>query len=89
MSTSQGSTNYQQQKANQKELRKITRRIEAIESELDNIDSKEKAITQQMAESNDAMTLADLQKELDDIQGNQMLLMEEWEELSQSLEQLS
>ncbi|AXJ13236.1 ABC-F family ATP-binding cassette domain-containing protein [Streptococcus pluranimalium] len=89
VSTSQGSTNYQQQKANQKELRKITRRIEAIESELDNIDSKEKAITQQMAESNDAMTLADLQKELDDIQGNQMLLMEEWEELSQSLEQLS
>ncbi|WP_438836494.1 ABC-F family ATP-binding cassette domain-containing protein [Streptococcus pluranimalium] len=88
VSTSQGSTNYQQQKANQKELRKITRRIEAIESELDNIDSKEKAITQQMAESNDAMTLADLQKELDDIQGNQMLLMEEWEELSQSLEQL-
>lgn len=89
VSTSQGSTNYQQQKANQKELRKITRRIEVIESELDNIDSKEKAITQQMAESNDAMTLADLQKELDDIQGNQMLLMEEWEELSQSLEQLS
>lgn len=89
VSTSQGSTNYQQQKANQKELRKITRRIEAIESELDNIDSKEKAITQQMAESNDAMTLADLQKELDDIQGNQMLLMEEWEELSQSLEELS
>ena len=89
VSTSQGSTNYQQQKANQKELRKITRRIEAIESELDNIDSKEKAITQQMAESNDAMTLADLQKELDDIQSNQMLLMEEWEELSQSLEQLS
>ncbi|MGX7776872.1 ABC-F family ATP-binding cassette domain-containing protein [Streptococcus pluranimalium] len=89
VSTSQGSTNYQQQKANQKELRKITRRIEAIEFELDNIDSKEKAITQQMAESNDAMTLADLQKELDDIQGNQMLLMEEWEELSQSLEQLS
>ncbi|MGQ9412647.1 ABC-F family ATP-binding cassette domain-containing protein [Streptococcus pluranimalium] len=89
VSTSQGSTNYQQQKANQKELRKITRRIEAIESELDNIDSKEKAITQQMAESNDAMTLADLQKELDDIQGNQMLLMEEWEELSQSIEQLS
>ncbi len=88
VSTSQGSTNYQQQKANQKELRKITRRIEAIESELDNIDSKEKAITQQMAESNDAMTLADLQKELDNIQGNQMLLMEEWEELSQSLEQL-
>ncbi|CAM3226351.1 ABC-F family ATP-binding cassette domain-containing protein [Streptococcus pluranimalium] len=88
VSTSQGSTNYQQQKANQKELRKITRRIEAIESELDNIDSKEKAITQQMAESNDAMTLADLQKELDDIQGNQMLLMEEWEELSQSLEHL-
>ncbi|WP_438477797.1 ABC-F family ATP-binding cassette domain-containing protein [Streptococcus pluranimalium] len=89
VSTSQGSTNYQQQKANQKELRKITRRIEAIESELDNIDSKEKAITQQMAESNDAMTLADLQKELDNIQGNQMLLMEEWEELSQLLEQLS
>ena len=89
VSTSQGSTNYQQQKANQKELRKITRRIEAIESELDNIDSKEKTITQQMAESNDAMTLADLQKELDDIQSNQMLLMEEWEELSQSLEQLS
>ncbi|WP_341931352.1 ABC-F family ATP-binding cassette domain-containing protein [Streptococcus pluranimalium] len=89
VSTTQGSTNYQQQKANQKELRKITRRIEAIESELDNIDSKEKTITQQMAESNDAMTLADLQKELDDIQSNQMLLMEEWEELSQSLEQLS
>ncbi|MEQ9763712.1 ABC-F family ATP-binding cassette domain-containing protein [Streptococcus sp. ZJ151] len=89
VSPSQGSTDYQQQKANQKEVRKIARRVEAIEAQLEMIDNQEADITEQMAQSNDAMALADLQKELDVIQENQMQLMEEWEVQSQLLEELS
>ena len=89
VSPSERSTDYQQQKATQKEVRKISRRIEAIEAQLETIEKQEVNITKQMAESNDAMALADLQKELDAIQENQMQLMEEWEEQSQLLEELS
>lgn len=84
---SQGSVDYQTQKANQKEMRKVTRRIETIESELETIDIQEKSITDQMTTSNDPMLLADLQKELEHLHDKQMLLMEEWEELTQILEE--
>ncbi|MBM7641724.1 ABC-F family ATP-binding cassette domain-containing protein [Streptococcus loxodontisalivarius] len=86
VTTSSGASDYQAQKANQKELRKLTRRITEIEERLEVVENRESEINQAMLETNDIGQLSDLQKELDDLQEEQMLLMEEWEELSQELE---
>uniref|UniRef100_UPI0025E5FBE7 ABC transporter ATP-binding protein n=1 Tax=Streptococcus sp. UBA3373 TaxID=1947562 RepID=UPI0025E5FBE7 len=56
---------YQAQKANQKELRKLTRRIAEIENQLEDIEAREEGINQAMLATNDAVELVDLQKELD------------------------
>lgn len=85
---SNGLTDYQQQKVNQKEIRKLTRRIEAIESELEAIEERENHITEEMTQTNDASQLASLQEELDEVQSVQMTLMEDWERLSKELEAL-
>lgn len=77
---------YQAQKANQKELRKLTRRIAEIENQLENIEAREEAINQAMLATNDAVELVDLQKELDDLTEQQENLMLEWEELSEQIE---
>lgn len=77
---------YQAQKANQKELRKLTRRIAEIENQLEDIEAREEAINQAMLATNDAVELVDLQKELDDLTEQQENLMLEWEELSEQVE---
>ena len=77
---------YQAQKANQKELRKLTRRIAEIENQLEDIEAREEAINQAMLATNDAVELVDLQKELDDLTEQQEKLMLEWEELSEQVE---
>ncbi len=77
---------YQAQKANQKELRKLTRRIAEIENQLEDIEAREEEINQAMLATNDATELVDLQKELDDLNEQQETLMLEWEELSEQVE---
>lgn len=77
---------YQAQKANQKELRKLTRRIAEIENQLEDIEAREEAINQAMLATNDAVELVDLQKELDALSEQQEVLMSEWEELSEQVE---
>ena len=77
---------YQQQKESQKEIRKITRRIQQIEDQLTLMEAKEAELSQAMASTNDASQLMDLQKELDQLSQEQEELMEEWEVLSQGLE---
>lgn len=77
---------YQAQKANQKELRKLTRRIAEIENQLEDIEAREEVINQAMLATNDAVELVDLQKELDDLTEQQETLMLEWEELSEQVE---
>lgn len=77
---------YAAQKANQKELRKLTRRITEIEERLDVIEERETEIGEAMLTTNDIGQLSDLQKELDTIQEEQMFLMEEWENLSEQVE---
>ena len=79
-------SDYQAQKASQKEIRKLSRRIEQIENELETVEERLGKISIAMLETNDVMELSDLQKELDDLSVNQEALMEEWSDLSEQLE---
>lgn len=84
-SPSAGAVDYQVQKANQKELRKIIRRIAEIEERLEVIENRESQINDSMLTTNDLGQLADFQKELDAVREEQMQLLEEWEELSEQV----
>ena len=79
-------TDYQAQKANQNEERKLKRRIAEIEERLETIEARETEINEAMLTTNDFTQLADLQKELESVQTEQLELLEEWEELSRQLE---
>ena len=78
--------NYYLQKQNQKELRKITRRIEQLEAEMEELDQKIQAITETMHSTNDAADLVQLQSDLDQLTVQQEAVMEEWAELSEQVE---
>ncbi|EFV98816.1 ABC transporter, ATP-binding protein [Streptococcus australis ATCC 700641] len=80
------SNDYHMQKQNQKELRKITRRIEQLEAEMEELDQKIQAITETMHSTNDAADLVQLQSELDQLTVQQESVMEEWAELSEQVE---
>ncbi|VMO18292.1 ABC transporter ATP-binding protein [Streptococcus pneumoniae] len=73
---------YQAQKESQKEVRKLMRRIESLEAEIEELESQSQAISEQMLETNDADKLMELQAELDKISHRQEEAMLEWEELS-------
>ena len=77
---------YHLQKQNQKELRKITRRIEQLEAEMEELDQKIQAITETMHSTNDAADLVQLQSDLDQLTVKQEAVMEEWAELSEQVE---
>lgn len=77
---------YHLQKQNQKELRKIIRRIEQLEAEMEEFDQKIQAITETMHSTNDAADLVQLQSELDQLTVQQEAVMEEWAELSEQVE---
>lgn len=80
------SNDYHLQKQNQKELRKITRRIEQLEAEMEELDQKIQDITETMHSTNDAEGLVQLQSELDQLTIQQEAVMEEWAELSEQVE---
>ena len=80
------SNDYHLQKQNQKELRKITRRIEQLEAEMEELDQNIQAITETMHKTNDAEDLVQLQSELDQLTVQQEAVMEEWAELSEQVE---
>ena len=80
------SNDYHLQKQSQKELRKITRRIEQLEAEMEELDQKIQDITETMHSTNDAADLVQLQSELDQLTVQQEAVMEEWAELSEQVE---
>ena len=80
------SNDYHLQKQNQKELRKITRRIEQLEAEMEELDQKIQDITETMHSTNDAADLVQLQSDLDQLTIQQEEVMEEWAELSEQVE---
>lgn len=77
---------YQAQKTNQKEQRKLKRRVEQIEAELEDVENKQASVTECMHTTNDTTELMDLQAELDELTQKSEALMLEWEELSEQLE---
>jgi len=76
---------YQAQKESQKEARKLMRQIESLESEIEELESKSQAISEQMLETNDAEKLMEMQAELEKISHRQEEAMLEWEELSEQV----
>ncbi|MBC8775641.1 ABC-F family ATP-binding cassette domain-containing protein [Streptococcus sp. IMAU 99161] len=80
------SNDYHLQKQNQKELRKITRRIKQLEAEMEELDQKIQTITETMQSTNDAADLVQLQSDLDQLTVQQEEVMEEWAELSEQVE---
>ena len=80
------SNDYHLQKQNQKELRKITRRIEQLEAEMEELDQNIQAINETMHNTNNAEDLVQMQSELDQLTVQQEAVMEEWAELSEQVE---
>ena len=76
---------YEAQKANQKELRKLTRRIEELEDLIEEADSQMADLTEQMSSTNDAGELMTLQAQLDQWSSQQDAYMLEWESLSEQV----
>ncbi|HEP1356201.1 TPA: ABC-F family ATP-binding cassette domain-containing protein [Streptococcus pyogenes] len=79
-------TDYQLQKANQKERRRLTRRYEEIEARLETIEERIGAIQEDMHASNDTAQLIAWQKEWDQLDQEQENLMEEWETIAEQIE---
>lgn len=82
---SASANDYQTQKESQKELRKLMRQIENLETEIEELETQSQAISEQMLETNDAEKLMELQVELDRISHRQEEAMLEWEELSEQV----
>ena len=64
---------------------KITRRIEQLEAEMEELDQKSKT-SLKLCSTNDAADLVQLQSELDQLTAQQEAVMEEWAELSEQVE---
>lgn len=79
-------TDYQLQKANQKERRRLTRRYEEIEARLETIEERIGAIQEDMHASNDTAQIIAWQKEWDQLDQEQEALMEEWETIAEQIE---
>ncbi|VHB24913.1 ATP-binding cassette, sub-family F,member 3 [Streptococcus pyogenes] len=79
-------TDYQLQKANQKERRRLPRRYEEIEAKLETIEERIGAIQEDMHASNDTAQLIAWQKEWDQLDQEQEALMEEWETIAEQIE---
>lgn len=79
-------TDYQLQKANQKERRRLARRYEEIEARLETIEERIGAIQEDMNACNDTIQLMTWQEEWDQLDQEQQLLMEEWESIAEQIE---
>ena len=76
---------YQAQKESQKELRKLMRQIESLETEIEELETQAQDISEKMHTTKDADELMNLQVELDKISQRQEEAMLEWEELSEQV----
>lgn len=80
------SNDYQVQKANQKEYRKLQRRLSEIEARIEVIEVEMTKLEQEMALTNQADELMSMQAQLDQFIEEQEGLLSEWEELAERIE---
>ncbi|MCI5871389.1 ABC-F family ATP-binding cassette domain-containing protein [Streptococcus sp.] len=80
------SNDYQVQKANQKEYRKLQRRLSEIEARIEVIEVEMTKLEQEMALTNQADELMSMQAQLDQFIEEQENLLSEWEELAERIE---
>lgn len=78
-------TNYQLQKETQKEARKLARRLEQLEAEIEELEMQTTELTTAMQETNDASELMELQQKLDQLTERQEAAMTEWEEVAEQV----
>ena len=78
-------TNYQLQKETQKEARKLARRLEQLEAEIEELEMQTTELTTAMQETNDASELMELQQKLDQLTEQQEAAMTEWEEVAEQV----
>ena len=81
----QSVTNYQLQKETQKEARKLARRLEQLEAEIEELEMQTTELTTAMQETNDASELMELQQKLDQLTEQQEAAMTEWEEVAEQV----
>ncbi len=81
----QSVTNYQLQKETQKEARKLARRLEQLEAEIEELEMQTTELTTAMQETNDASELMELQQKLDQLTERQEAAMTEWEEVAEQV----
>ena len=80
------STNdYQLQKENQKEQRRLARRLEQLEAQIEDLDSQISQLQEAMQATNDANELMERQQQIDQLTAAQEEAMLEWEELAEKV----
>lgn len=76
---------YQLQKENQKEQRRLARRLEQLEAQIEDLDSQISQLQEVMQATNDAGELMESQQQIDQLTAAQEEAMLEWEELAEKV----
>ena len=76
---------YQLQKENQKEQRRLARRLEQLEAQIEDLDSQISQLQEAMEATNDAAELMESQQQIDQLTAAQEEAMLEWEELAEKV----
>ena len=76
---------YQLQKENQKEQRRLARRLEQLEAQIEDLDSQISQLQEAMEATNDAGELMESQQQIDQLTAAQEEAMLEWEELAEKV----
>ena len=76
---------YQLQKENQKEQRRLARRLEQLEAQIEDLDSQISQLQEAMQATNDAGELMESQQQIDQLTTAQEEAMLEWEELAEKV----
>ena len=76
---------YQLQKENQKEQRRLARRLEQLEAQIEDLDSQISQLQEAMEATNDAAELMESQQQIDQLIAAQEEAMLEWEELAEKV----
>ena len=76
---------YQLQKENQKEQRRLARRLEQLEAQIEDLDSQISQLQEAMQTTNDAGELMESQQQIDQLTAAQEEAMLEWEELAEKV----